>query len=160
MRAMCSDRPRGFTLPELVSVLLLISVLAAVVLPRFDGALLLRNDAWRDEVLAALRSAHQTALSHRRLVCADIAATEVRLRIAAANPASACNSVLAGPDGALAATSIARGTSASVAPAGPLYFQPSGRITSDGAGLWAASRTFTIAGADDIVVIGETGLVR
>ena len=84
---------------ELVAVLLLVGVLAAVVVPKMDVALALRGTAWRDQVLAALRLAASTAHSHRRLVCVDIASGSVTLRLATANPATACNQAVPGPDG-------------------------------------------------------------
>ena len=37
---------------------------------QLQGALSVRGDDWRDQVLAALRQAQSTAQSHRRLVCA------------------------------------------------------------------------------------------
>jgi prepilin-type N-terminal cleavage/methylation domain-containing protein len=157
----CRRSPvRGFTMVELLVVIVMLGVLAAVVMPKMDSALGLRSDAARDEVLSALRYAGQTALSHRRLVCADVSATAVTLRIASTRPASACNSALVGPDGGSAFTANAGNAALAVAPAGTLYFQPDGRVTTDGAGANAAARTVTVAGTPDITVTGETGLVR
>ena len=48
----------------------------------------------------------------------------------------------------------------SQSPAGTLYFQPDGRITSDGAGSSAANTTISIAGEPDLLVVGETGHVE
>jgi MSHA pilin protein MshC len=155
----CSRAQRGFTLPELVAVLVLVGLLAAVALPKMQGALSMRDDAWHDEVVSALRHAHQTAVSHRRLVCVTVGAGSVTLSIAAANPATSCGTALAGPGGAAAYASTDSG-SASLSPAGTIYFQPSGRATSDGAGSTASDRSIAIAGSDTIVVIGETGHVE
>ena len=152
-------RARGFTLMELIAVMVLVAVLAAVALPKLDAGLALRNDAWHDEVLGALRLARQTAVSHRRLVCATVGSS-VSLSIAAANPASACDSPLAGPDGSSPYATAPGGASASVSPAGTLYFQPSGRVTSDGAGMSASDRSIAIGGSDTISVVGETGHVQ
>lgn len=158
---MCAkSSERGFTLPELVGVLLLVAVLAATVLPKLDGATSLRSDTWRDELLAGLRTAHQTAVSHRRLVCATVSSTSLSLSIAATNPASACSASLPGPDGSATYSTSPGNASASVSPAGTIYFQPSGRATSDGAGSTASSRTIAVSGASDISLDGETGLVR
>ena len=127
---------------------------------KLDSAITLRNDTARDEVLSALRYAGQTAQSHRRLVCADINATTVTLRIASARPASSCDSTLAGPDGSSTYTSNAGGANFGLSPSGTLYFQPDGRVTSDGAGNTTSARTVTISGASSIAVSGETGFVR
>ena len=158
---MCANSSeRGFTLPELVAVLVIVGVLAVVALPKFDAGLSLRSDAWRDEVVAALRTARQTAVSHRRLVCASVAGSSVTLSIAPANPATACGAALPGPGGTAAYTDSAQGTAA-VSPAGVLYFQPSGRVTSDGAGSTTSDRSIAISGTGDpITMVGETGHVR
>ncbi len=159
MPASCTES-RGFTLPELVMVLVLVGVLAAVALPKLDAALTLRNTAWHDQVVAALRQARGTAIAHRRLVCADVATGSVQLSIATIHPASACGTLLPGPDGQPAFAVDAAAAATSVAPAGTLYFQPSGRVTRDGAGTLVADRAVSVAGEDAIVVIGETGHVE
>ena len=160
MCAKSSRRQRGFSLPELVAVLLLVGILSVVAIPKLQGALSFRDDGWRDQIVAALHYAHKVAISHRRLVCASVAANGVTLSIASANPALGCNTSLLGVDGqALAADSLG-GAAASISPAGPLYFQPSGRVTTDGAGSSAATRTITLAGQTPIVVVGETGHVE
>jgi MSHA pilin protein MshC len=46
------------------------------------------------------------------------------------------------------------------APSGTLYFQPDGRITSDGAGATAINATITVAGETALTLTGETGHVR
>lgn len=154
-----SSRRRGFTLPELIAVLLMISVLAATAMPKMTGALSFRDDGWRDQVVAALRQARVSAVSHRRLVCASVGASSVSLSIASANPASACTTALPGSDGSAAAASSGGGVAASVSPTGLIYFQPSGRVTSDGAGVTASTRTITLGTLAAIVVEGETGHV-
>jgi len=150
---------RGFTLPELVAVLMIVAVLAAVALPKLDVGLAMRNDTWHDEVVAALRNARQTAVSHRRLVCAVVGSTSVTLTIAAANPATTCSASLTGPGGSAAFTSTTA-TTATLSPAGTMYFQPTGRVTSDGAGSTTSDRSIAIAGSTAISVVGETGHVE
>lgn len=151
---------RGFTLPELVAVLLMIGILSATALPRLEGVLSFRDDGWRDQLVAALHYAHKSAISHRRLVCASVAGAGVTLSIASANPASACSTLLPGLDGQALAADSKGGAVASVSPGGTIYFQPSGRVTSDGAGATASTRTITIAGQAPIVLVGETGHVE
>jgi prepilin-type N-terminal cleavage/methylation domain-containing protein len=152
---------RGFTLPELVAVLIMVSVLAALAMPRLDGALNLRADTYRDQIVAALRYAGASAVSHRRLVCATVAPSTVTLSIAALNPASSCSTALPGlGEGAGAAAQGRGGTSSSVTPAGTIYFQPSGRVTLDGAGLTAGQWRIDVSGSTPIVLTGETGHVE
>jgi len=151
---------RGFTMIELVAILILVGVLAAVAMPKLDVAVSLRNDTARDEVLAALRYAGQTAQSHRRLVCADVTATAVTLRIASTRPASTCDSALTGPNGSTAFTSNPGAATFTLSPSGTMYFQPNGRVTTDGAGNTASAHTLAITGVSSVSVGGETGLVR
>ena len=151
---------RGFTLPELIVVILLVGILSVTAMPKLQAALNVRDDGWRDQIVASLRHAQKVAASHRRLVCADISATSVTLSIASANPASGCNLPLPGVDGQALAAASNGGAAAGITPPGTLYFQPSGRVTSDGAGNTASSRSIAIAGSDTITVIGETGHVE
>ena len=148
----------GFTMVELVVVLMLVGVLAAVAVPKMGGLMGARDDAWRDGLLDAMRYAQKSAVSHRRLVCATVANTQVSLQIATTNPASSCDANLAGPAGnhVFASAGTASMTTA-VAPAGVIFFQPDGRVTTDGAGTATANRTVTPAGLSAITVIGETG---
>jgi prepilin-type N-terminal cleavage/methylation domain-containing protein len=159
MRARSSER--GFTFPELVMVIVIVGVLAAVAIPKFDGLSGTRSESWRDELSAGLRYAHQTAISHRRLVCATVSGGQLTLSIAAANPASACGSTLASPNGSSSFTTT---TTSTVTPSfgSTLYFQPSGRVSTDGAGTGVStSYTVTIAGASTpVLVYGETGHVE
>ena len=157
---MATRRARGFTLPELIVVILLTSVLAAVALPKMTGATSFRDDAWRDQVVAALHHAHKTAIGHRRLVCASVTGGAVTLSIASANPASACNVALAGVDGNAAAALNGGSATTTQTPAGTLYFQPSGRVTTSGAGTAATTTTIRINGQTNIVLVGETGHVE
>ena len=150
----------GFTLIELVAVLVLVAVLAVAVLPRMQGALALRGDAWRDQVVATLRQAQSMAVGHRRLVCVTVGSNTLSISIASSQPASACASAVPGPDGS---ASWARDNSApttALSPAGGLFFQPSGRVTSDGAGLLATPGRITINGQADVQVVAETGHVQ
>ena len=153
----CGGKQDGFTLVELVAVLLLVGVLAAVVVPKMDVALALRGTAWRDQVLAALRLAASTAHSHRRLVCVDITSGSVTLRLATANPATACNQAVPGPDGGANFASATNAPATTVSPAGTLYFQPDGRVSSDGAGTSLADRSISVAGEPSISLVAQTG---
>ena len=161
---MCIEARRqlGLTMLELITVIMLAAILAAVALPRFDTIFALRNDDYRDSVLTGLRLAGKTAVAQRRLVCATLDNTSLTLTVAATNPATSCNRALVGPDGS---TVFARNAntqgSTSVSPSGTIYFQPDGRATSDGAGSTVSSRTITVAGsAYAISLIGGTGHVE
>jgi prepilin-type N-terminal cleavage/methylation domain-containing protein len=159
MRANCSERQRGFTIAELVIVIVIAATLAAVAVPRMNGAVGLRDDSWRDQVVSALRQARKTAVASRRLVCATVATGSVTLSIAAANPAIACTGTIAGVDGG-AAASAANAPLTTASPGPTLYFQPAGRISSDGAGNSISDFTVAVGALAAISVVGETGHVE
>lgn len=152
---------RGFTVVELLAVLILVGVLAAVALPRLNLVDALRSDNWREQTVAGLRLAQATAVGHRRLVCASFSGSRLQLQIAAANPASGCDAPLRGPDGTndFGSTQPSSGGVA-VAPAGTIFFQPTGRATLDGAGSQVSGRSISAAGATTITVHGESGHVE
>src|SRR5258706_6003315 len=154
---------RGFTLTELIMTIVILAILAAVALPRFSSPSAFRSGAFPDEVVAALRSAQRPAVSHRRLVCATFTASTVTLTIAAANPAAACGATtLIGPAGgaAYALSPDPTNVTVAIAPAGPIFFQPSGVTTSDAAGTTITDYSITGAGMTAITVVGATGYVN
>ncbi|HET7774837.1 MAG TPA: GspH/FimT family pseudopilin [Azospira sp.] len=155
------ERARGFTLVELVTVIVLLGILAFAALPRLEGGLALGAVGARDQIVAALRYAQKAAVSHRRLVCATVAADglSLSLGIASAYGDAACAGTLPGPDGQ---PGISSGdANVLLAPASTtMYFQPSGAVTSDGAGVVAADFTLTLTSQADIRVYGATGYVE
>lgn len=145
---------------ELITVMVLVGVLAVVAMPRLDSALALRGAGWRDQLQAGLLQARVLAQGHRRLVCVSVATGEIRLSMASANPASSCNTVLNGLDGDARWALDGNGIALSLSPVGMLFFQPDGRITSDGAGTNAVNASLAIAGEAALQISGETGHVR
>lgn len=150
---------RGVTMVELVTVLLLVGVLAAVAAPRLAGMNTLPAAAWRDQVAAGLLHARALAQGHRRLVCASVATGAVQLTLATANPATSCSSALPGPDGDTRWAVDSQQLAVTLTPSGTLYFQPDGRITSDGAGQTPVNVQIAISGATTLNLTGETGHV-
>lgn len=61
-------RSRGFTLVELVTIMIIVGILAVFAIPRMDTAGY-HAAQFHDQTVAALRFAQKTAVSHRRLVC-------------------------------------------------------------------------------------------
>lgn len=154
-------RASGFTLVELVTAMLLIGILAVVAFPRMNASVY-RELAFRDQAISALRFAQKTATSHRRLVCATLTESSVTLEIATVNGATACNTELSLPGGA---GSVQSGDAANVVfksfPA-TLFFQPDGRVTTDGEGtsVLAPSPPLTIGDDLSITIVGTTGHVQ
>ncbi|MFT3858377.1 MAG: prepilin-type N-terminal cleavage/methylation domain-containing protein [Aquabacterium sp.] len=151
-------RQAGFTMVELVVIMVIVGILAVYALPKMAAAINLRQDSWRDQLVSTLRYAQKSAVAHRRLVCVDVQATTVSMTIAPANPATTCTTALTGPDGnATFATSDDSSVATSTM---VLYFQPDGRVTTDGAGATATNRTISGTGLTSITVYAETGYVE
>jgi MSHA pilin protein MshC len=156
---------RGFTMLELVVVIVILGAMSIYVAPRLNLALDIRNDAWLDQATSAVRFARDTAVSHRRLVCMTVSASSVSLRIASTNPSSTCDTDLAGPDGSAAFISDIGGSgSLTISPlnGGLVYFQPNGKITTNGAGTTLANRTIYMddTPGEFITLYPETGHVE
>lgn len=150
----------GFTVVELIVVLVLIGVLAVVALPRLSATDAVRDDGWREQVLAGLRLAQASAVGHRRLVCARFSGTVLELQLATVNPASTCSVVLPGPDGSASfggGSGTSGGGTVSVSPAPTLYFQPNGQVSQDGAGSQVTSFSISTTGVPVITVFGASG---
>ena len=150
----------GFSLIELIVVIIVLGVLATVALPRMTGALGVRNDAYRDTAVAGLRLANATAVGHRRLVCASFDANgKLSLRIAAANPASACSNNLPSPDGSTVWVTPPAGMTVVGTPSTSLYFHADGSVTATGTGS-ITDFSLVPTGMGAITVRGSDGLVE
>jgi MSHA pilin protein MshC len=149
----------GFTIVELITVMVILGVLSAIAIPRLMGNNAFAGVTYRQTVVAALRHAQKTAVSHRRMVCASITATTVTLRIAS-QPNGPCDLALTSPDGsAYASTSsgiVAGGTLLS----NGLFFLPDGQISDNSAGTGNVSGAISITGESGITVNGSTGYVE
>ncbi|MCZ2173851.1 MAG: prepilin-type N-terminal cleavage/methylation domain-containing protein, partial [Burkholderiales bacterium] len=62
-------RATGFTTVELVVTLVIVGILAAIALPRFQDSAAFTQRGFYDEVKAALRYAQKLAIAKRREVC-------------------------------------------------------------------------------------------
>lgn len=157
-------RRRGFTLIELVVVMIVIGILAVVVLPRFDLLKGFDEVGYRDKVKATLEYARKAAVAQRRYACAVIDASyDVTLTIETVipeNTASTCPSPLAlpAPDKSCSGgetNKVCNPNNVTLTPAGTIRFDPLGRPVN-GAG------TYTVNGdaAWNIKVEAESGYVH
>lgn len=129
---------------ELIVVIAIAGVLAAVVLPKFDVATSTGGRAFADTVKSGLRYARSVAVGHRRLVCVDIDAnSRLLIGIATGNPATVCNGSI---DGQNVYATPPSGITASWSSGSTVYIQPNGRMTSDGAGTTGISKQLNITG--------------
>jgi MSHA pilin protein MshC len=161
-------RQRGFTMVELIMVMVMVGVLAAIGIPRLMGGNTTGAMVFGDQVASALRHAQSSAVSHRRLVCLDLGARTIVMRIRTATAApteagmNACPSPLQGVDNGMYDSSDS--TVALTGTPIQLYFQPDGTISGAPAGapLGAVRLGITLDGTPQrtIVLEGSTGYVE
>lgn len=187
----CGYRARaGFTLVELVAVMVITGILAAVAMPRFFDRNIFDGRAFADQTRATLHYAHKLAIAQHRNVYVRLNGASVALCYATnCDTALASNLVLApnGSNSGSAATLAACGTSNSwfceAVPSGitmvatpgmgtPFFFDPEGKPYNAGDDGNTATSTFgagapqivRITGADatvyDLTIEPETGYVH
>ena len=79
-------RQFGFTLIELIVVLIIVGILAVAVAPRFFARQTYEARGFFDQTLSALRYAQKTAIAKRRNVCVTVLATSISLSYDAVLP--------------------------------------------------------------------------
>ena len=98
MKASLIDR-QGFTLVELIVILILVGILAIAVLPRFANRADFDARGYFDATASILRYAQKSAVAQRRTVCVNFGADSSVTLMLNANFGATCNTALAGPDG-------------------------------------------------------------
>lgn len=152
----------GFTLVELITIMILVGILAVVAFPRMDGIDVFRSVEFRDRTIAALRHAHKTAIAQRRMVCAVFGANSVTLTIDR-NSGGECDAalVIPGSPGNVVVGNGVKAVFSAVPPAlvpAVLFFQPDGRVTRNVAGTALAEVAVEVDGLP-IRVVGITGFI-
>ena len=89
----------GFTLIELVTVMVLLGILSVFAAPRMFDMAAFNARGLQDETLSILRYAQKTAIAQRRVVCLVFTSRSVTLHISAASGVSTCDTPLRGPAG-------------------------------------------------------------
>ncbi len=157
---------RGFTLAELIIVLVLISILAAVAVPRLFDMDQFSARGTRDFVGASLRYAQKSAIAMRRNVCVSVAATQVTITYAGTsgvNQACAAGNALVNPGNGLpyGDSSNALPAKAPVATPASLIFDAQGRPLSAPSTPMLSALAISVTGhATPLTIEPETGVVR
>jgi MSHA pilin protein MshC len=155
---------RGFTLVELIMVIVIVGILAVFVAPRFFDAGIFRSKGFADQVQASLRYAQKVAIAQRRVVCVGFDTVNsphsITLTIDSDTPADgACNAAPAGnlqsPTGdASYKVNAPTNTTFAAVPA-DFSFDPQGRPS------FAVTSTVSVTGAANAITIeAETGYVH
>lgn len=87
-------RQPGFTLIELIIILLLVGILAVAVLPRFANLNAFDARSFHDAVVSTLRYAQKSAIAQRRTVCVAFGSYALTLTTASSHGSAACDTPL------------------------------------------------------------------
>jgi MSHA pilin protein MshC len=95
---------RGFTLTELITIIVILGIISVAALPRFFDRNVFDSRGFYDQVISGLRYAQKTAVAQHRQVCVAFAANSITLTIdSTVPPDGVCDAApagnLTGPNG-------------------------------------------------------------
>lgn len=145
---------RGFTLVELITTMIVLAILAAFAIPKFNGSHGFESRGFSDQLRSLIQEGRRTAVAQRRLVCVNVGGGAVSVRKATL-AGGACDTNLLNPN--------SNGPYQLPIPVGinliggGLNFDPLGRLSP------TTAVDLTISGAEgnfSLRVEGETGYVH
>ncbi|NMM37557.1 MAG: prepilin-type N-terminal cleavage/methylation domain-containing protein [Glaciimonas sp.] len=148
----------GFTLIELIMVMVIIGVLAVAAMPRFMDRKTFETRGFHDQTKSMLRYAQKTAIAQRRFVCVAFTSSSITLTIDAINNAATATcpgTALASADGKL--------TSVVTAPSGITFSQTPADFSFGALGRPGFNTQQSISVVDvasAILIESETGYVH
>ena len=159
----------GFTLVELVMVIVILGVLAVFVAPRLVDKQDLYAKGFHDETLAYLRYAQKTAIAQRRTVCVNFATNSLTLKAALNAPTGAavssdCATAAAsfvGPKGESPPFLSAKGSVVYSPNPTALNFNGLGQPTTSAGVVLTTRSTLQVQGAPNTITVeAATGYVH
>jgi MSHA pilin protein MshC len=140
----------GFTLVELIMVMVIVGILAIAVVPRFFDANVFKSRGFADQVQASLRYAQKEAIAQHQYVCAAFTTNSVTLWTGAT---TGCGTPLLSPTGGQYKVNAPAGSTFAAVPTG-FSFNALGQPTN-------APQTIYITGVTNgITIEAETGYVH
>jgi len=153
---------QGFTLIELIMVVVILGVLAVYAAPRMFDSNSISARGFHDETLGYLRFAQKNAIAQRRTVCVAFGASSITLTIASAPATSNCTvaGTLSGPKGAAPVTlNASPGVSYTATPTS-FNFDGLGQPITN-AGVAMATQTMQVLGVSNTITVeASTGYVH
>jgi MSHA pilin protein MshC len=150
-------RARGFTIVELIVVMVIVGALAAIGIPRLVGDKSSEAAVFGDQVASGLRRAQKIAMGHRRVVSASVGPKAVVLRVNTSGTTWIALNGVGDDDYATTDSDLTVTTK-------PLFFQPDGRVTVDAAGATAWAGSLDVSAGTTVFrtinVQGATGYVE
>jgi MSHA pilin protein MshC len=139
-----------FTMPELITVIVILGILAAVAAPKFFDASIFNNQGFHDQVLASLQYAQKEAIAQHGFVCVTFTANSVSLMIGPST--NGCSTPLANPAGGTSTYTV-QSTQASFSsyPLGGFSFDCMGIPRTTGSGT--CNDTVGVLTADRLVQV-------
>ena len=157
---MARARSSGFTLVELIGVMIIVGILAVAALPRFFDKQIFESRGFHDELLSVLRYAQKSAIAQRRSVCVAFGANSVTLTIASVANSNTCNTNLRSPTGtAPFVVTASSGVSFAAAPTSFLFNSLGQPVNATGGAI--ATQTIQVSDTGrSIIIETDTGYVH
>ena len=150
------NKQSGFTLVELITVMVIVSIISAIALPRLFSRDLFDSRGFYDQLISTLRYAQKTAIAQRRLVCVTFPTSSRVVLSTASAFGGVCDTTLQSPDGQ-ASYAIENVNGVTLGGAADFNFDALGRPSFAG----AAPLAITVSGypTGNVCVAAETGYV-